>query len=467
MRALTRRRFLGAAAIVGAAAVAGCGGIPGASRGHPWEGEPESTEGLWGFADMSGAWARPPRWHKARGSVGGLSLVQHGDPAGATEADPPLVGLLGRDGEMAFDPIAGDYGCALSQGAFAVDADWEGHSKALAYYGTDGRRLAPAGEETFEDACPFRPADALFGEPYAFARASEGGWGALSLDGSWLMAPSFRGEVMDRLYDEPNEAGLLVASASSGHFKGSWGVADASGSWVVGPRYDGMERFVAGHGGLFAAFEEGGLWGALAQDGSVAVPAAYGGVDRLADADLWLAEDPESGLWGTLGGDLSGWEVSPRWSARVSFPAPPPQARCSLVTPRAACGGPPRRGTARGWWSPGGTSAATTATPFPWAASAPAWSPSPTPRAASGVRPTPRRGSGRWPPPTPGWPTSRPASRSRATRRAASGASWTPPAPGPWRPRSRTSGARATTGSCPRAAPSERAVDRPARGSAR
>ena len=322
MRALTRRRFLGAAAIVGAAAVAGCSGIPGASRGHPWEGEPESTERLWGFADMSGAWARPPRWHKARGSVGGLSLVQYGDPAGATEADPPLVGLLGRDGEMAFDPIAGDYGCALSQGAFAVDADWEGHSKALAYYGTDGRRLAPAGEETFEDACPFRPADALFGEPYAFARASEGGWGALSLDGSWLMAPSFRGEVMDRLYDEPNEAGLLVASASSGHFKGSWGVADASGSWVVGPRYDGMERFVAGHGGLFAAFEEGGLWGALAQDGSVAVPAAYGGVDRLADADLWLAEDPESGLWGTLSGDLSGWEVSPRWSARVSFPAP-------------------------------------------------------------------------------------------------------------------------------------------------
>ena len=311
MRALTRRQLLGAAALAGAAVLSGCG--PQGGRGHPWEGEPESTEGLWGFADMSGAWARPPRWHKARGSVGGLSLVQHGDPAGATEADPPLVGLLGRDGEMAFDPIAGDYGCALSQGAFAVDADWEGHSKALAYYGTDGRRLAPAGEETFEDACPFRPADALFGEPYAFARASEGGWGALSLDGSWLMAPSFRGEVMDRLYDEPNEAGLLVASASSGHFKGSWGVADASGSWVVGPRYDGMERFVAGHGGLFAAFEEGGLWGALAQDGSVAVPAAYGGVDRLADADLWLAEDPESGLWGTASPGDGSWVVEPRW----------------------------------------------------------------------------------------------------------------------------------------------------------
>ncbi|WP_314945883.1 WG repeat-containing protein [Olsenella uli] len=322
MRALTRRRFLGAAAIVGAAAVAGCGGIPGASRGRPWEGEPASTEGLWGFADMSGAWALPPRWHKAHGFVDGLAPVQHGDTAGATEADPPLVGLLGRDGEMAFEPVVGTSVGELSQGAFAFSTDWEGFSVRV-YCGTDGRMITSA-DRVLIDACPFRPADALFGEPYAFA--SVGQWGALSLDGSWLMAPSFRGEVMDRLYDEPNEAGLLVASASSGHFKGSWGVADASGSWVVGPRYDGMERFVAGHGGLFAAFEEGGLWGALAQDCSVAVPAAYGGVDRLADADLWLAEDPESGLWGTLSGDLSGWEVSPRWSAYSSASSAPPSA---------------------------------------------------------------------------------------------------------------------------------------------
>lgn len=459
MRALTRRRLLGAAALAGAAVLSGCG-PQGAGR-RPWEGEPASTEGLWGFADMSGAWALPPRWHKAHGFVDGLAPVQHGDTAGATEADPPLVGLLGRDGEMAFEPVVGTSVGELSQGAFAFSTDWEGFSVRV-YCGTDGRMITSA-DRVLIDACPFRPADALFGEPYAFA--SVGQWGALSLDGSWLMAPSFRGEVMDRLYDEPNEAGLLVASASSGHFKGSWGVADASGSWVVGPRYDGMERFVAGHGGLFAGFEEGGLWGALAQDCSVAVPAAYGGVDRLADADLWLAEDPESGLWGTLSGDLSGWEVSPRWSAYSSASsAPPPRARCSPATARRACGGQPRRGTARGWWSPGGAAATT---PCPWAASAPAWSPSPTPRAACGAWPTPRRGSGREPPPSPGWSTSRPASRSPATRRAASGASWTPRAPGPWSPRSRSSGARATTGSCPRAAPSERAVGRPARGSAR
>ena len=309
MRTLTRRRLLGSAAA--ALALAGCG-RRGASR-RPWEEEPASTEGLWGFVDASGSWALPPRWHEACGSVGGLKLVQYGDEGSATEDDPPRVGLLGDDGEMAFDPVVGDFGGELAQGAFAVDTDWEGYSRSLVFYGTDGRRVAPAGDWGLEDASPFRPADALFGEPYALARLSPGGWGALSLDGSWLMRPErLRGDVKDLLYARTNESGLLVASTHS--LSGPWGVADASGSWVVGPRYDDMTVFRAGHGGQFAGFEEGGLWGLLAQDGSVAVPAAYGRVERLADADLCLARDPGTGLWGTLRGDLSGWEAGPRWS---------------------------------------------------------------------------------------------------------------------------------------------------------
>lgn len=144
MRTLTRRRLLGAAAAAGAAALAGCGRPGGAAR-RPWEGEPASTEGLWGFVDASGSWALPPRWHEARGFEGGLATVQYGDEGSATGDDPPLVGLIGDDGEMAFDPIVGDFGGGLSQGAFAVDTDWEGYSRNLVFYGTDGHRIAPAG----------------------------------------------------------------------------------------------------------------------------------------------------------------------------------------------------------------------------------------------------------------------------------------------------------------------------------
>lgn len=122
-----------------------------------------------------------------------------------------------------------------------------------------------------------------------------------------------KGDVKDLLFARTNEAGLLVVSASPG--SDHWGVADASGSWVVEPRYDDMTVFRPGLGERFAGFEEGGLWGLLARDCSVAVPAAYGRVERLADADLYLAEDPGTGLSGTLRGDLSGWEAGLRWSS--------------------------------------------------------------------------------------------------------------------------------------------------------
>ncbi|MFE2144491.1 WG repeat-containing protein [Streptomyces sp. NPDC059456] len=245
------------------------------------------TDGLWGYADTTGAAVIPARFVKA-------GPFSHGLAAARTETGS---GYVDATGAFVIDPVhraAGPFAANGLAGVRVADG-------RLGYVGRDGRLAIAA---RFDGIRPFNAAGT------APVRLGEE-WGLIDADGAWVVEPCFRrldafdenglayavgggigdwflgfvdarGRVVVRREGEMDEVlrcGLLKVGD---HY--TRGFRDATGALVIDEAYEWTDRFDA-VGAAVARPADPPVWGVLRSDGSF-TPTPH--PEPLTDSERWI-----------------------------------------------------------------------------------------------------------------------------------------------------------------------------------
>jgi WG containing repeat len=144
-------------------------------------------KGLWGYIDMTGAWAITPRFELADDFHNGLAAIEAGK----------FIGVIDRTGKIVIEPQFARVEPFTSDIVIATEGEvgprgvYPGFETVGGAVGVDARRgLYQIGRGWITDASlrvnPFDPSRGLF-----WARPKEGGLsGIMRLDGSWFLEPS-------------------------------------------------------------------------------------------------------------------------------------------------------------------------------------------------------------------------------------------------------------------------------------
>ncbi|MER7760328.1 WG repeat-containing protein [Streptomyces sp. NPDC097619] len=253
------------------------------------------ADGLWGYADLTGAPVTPARFTEAGFFHHELAVVR--TEGGFGFVDPTGTVVLGGTHRW-----AGRYGPNGLAPVVAADGD-------RGYQDREGRLVVPV---AFDEARTFNSAGT------APVRVGER-WGLLRESGEWAVEPTFRyvaefhanglayaigepftddsgfvdhrGEFVIRTRGGREDSfGHGLLKSGSGF---SCGFLDATGRWVVEEVYEWADRFDAG-GAAVARPAEDGTWGVLRADGGY-VPSGH--PEPLTDDDGWVV-----GFLGGTGG---------------------------------------------------------------------------------------------------------------------------------------------------------------------
>lgn len=218
----------------------------------------------WGYRDVDGAVAVPPRYADAQ--------PFHDDLAWVRRPERRAWELIDTDGETVVDASAGFVGAnSFSDGLAWVSRD--GHAGWFAIDRT-GRMVISAG---FDDVRPFRR---------GVAAVRRGGWGAVDTGGRMVVPPRYAAFVTaltdGRYVDGFTDEGLAVVDTINGK-----GVIDRAGRVIVSPRHPVLVI----HPVAFLVADARGRWGALDRRGAPLIDVVHASRGDVTDEiDRLLAD---------------------------------------------------------------------------------------------------------------------------------------------------------------------------------
>lgn len=130
-------------------------------------------------------------------------------------------------------------------------------------------------------------------------------WGAIDSSGAEVLAPQFAGLGMC------SAEGLMAALEQvPGQSSKNWGFAKPDGTWAIPAAFGHVQRFTEGLAACLLDASKG-LWGYIDAAGKVIIPARFSAAYPFANG-LAPAKDPDLQLWGLI--DTAGaWRVEPRY----------------------------------------------------------------------------------------------------------------------------------------------------------
>ena len=281
----------------------------------PWNQEPTSTKGLWGYIDTSGSWVIPPRFDEAFAfSSDDVASVCYN--ISVTNNSRPFYGLIDTSGTLTMQPTNGSqfYSFPFFP-TIRKDFVERGYTNKLPDFDTNKRH-----EGIADRSGAWVTKTMLEGVTWGCGIDSQGHYvasdsevfgckGVVDTPGNWIIDPKYKFMGYDALFYFDKTGCIPVVEKD----QDLWGWIDGSGHWIIKPTFSAVKNFYLTDYAA-AQKEKDGPWGLIDKSGAWVLDPIYKNLDSPIQDDLCIACDSKTDKYGFI--NLSGeWVIEPIYSS--------------------------------------------------------------------------------------------------------------------------------------------------------